>query len=219
MQQGIDPRQTYRVYNLDKEEITLTGKGTDPKWARAAVLTDFLYPWEDDAPTGTTFKALHNTNWLYGLFNVRTENLIVYRVHNEKSAILLSDRVEIFLKKDDRLSPYYCLEIDPAGRVYDYKAQYHRVFNTDWSWPPDQLHIKTSMSQEGYTVELAIHKDSLLALGVLQSNSIAAGLYRAACTDIRHNKATMKWISWVKPDSTEPDFHIASSFGTLLLNS
>ena len=197
--------------------IILTGRGEDEQWSKAVSLSDFIYPWERETPSCTTFKALHSREWLYCLFFVRVHNVKVYRIADKKPEIIKSDRVEIFFKKDDQLSPYYCLEVDPLARVYDYEAHYHRNFNTAWSWPEGQLHVKASRNSDGYSVEMAIHKDSLRSLGLLQNNVLLAGLYRAECVSIQGSTSTMKWISWINPDSPTPDFHIASSFGVLQL--
>lgn len=210
-------KKSYWVKSLGNEAIVLTGQGIDERWSKAVPLSEFVYPWQDETPSCTTFKALHNHEWLYCYFFVRVKDVKVYRIADKKSEIIKSDRVEIFFKKDDRLSPYYCLEVDPLARVYDYEARYHRQFNTDWSWPKGQLLVKASRSNTGYSVEMAIHKDSLTALGILQNNVIAAGLYRAECVSIQGSTSTMKWISWIMPDSATPDFHIPSSFGLLKL--
>jgi hypothetical protein len=210
--------KTYRVKKIT-EEFIVNGNGDHPFWTSAPGLSDFMYPWEECRASCTTFKALHARNWLYCLFTVRAEDIKVYRKANNKPEILKSDRVEIFFKQDDKLSPYYCIEVDPMARVYDYEATYHRKFNTNWSWPSNYLIARASHNAEGYVVELAIHKDSLVNLGIMKGNKIAAGLYRAECVAIHGNDAEMRWISWVKPDSKTPDFHIPSSFGVLDLEN
>jgi hypothetical protein len=73
------------------------------------------------------------------------------------------------------------------------------------------------LRKEGYTVELAFSKKSLRALGLLTDNRLLAGLYRGNCVALNGKAATLKWISWVKPDSKTPEFHIPSSFGVLML--
>lgn len=215
----LEGLKTYRVKNIQHQELEISGAGADPHWGKATELADFTYPWEKKNASCTTFKALHSTNWLFCLFKVRAANVNVFERTHEKSEILKSDRVELFLKKDNHLSTYYCLEIDPLARVYDYEAHYHRNFNTDWSWPSGQLLIKTGRDNDGYTVEVAIHKNSLCSLGLLHGDVIEAGLYRAECAAIQEDRAEMKWISWIKPDSATPDFHIASSFGVLQLEN
>jgi len=209
--------KTYTVKKIESGELVVTGKGDSPSWKKGTALSDFEYPWEGKKSTTTSFKALHDSEWFYCLFDVHDPDVKVYVVNNNKLEVINSDRVEIFFKKDDRLLPYFCLELDPNGRVLDYEAQYHRNFNPEWSWPSGQLTVKASRTKEGYKVEIAIRKESLRQLGLLQGNTLQAGLYRAECTSLEGDKATMSWISWIKPNSETPDFHISSSFGRLIL--
>ena len=73
------------------------------------------------------------------------------------------------------------------------------------------------MCIRGSTLEFALSKKSLKKFGLLKRNKIQAGLYRGECIELKDGKAEFKWISWVKPDSKTPDFHIPSSFGLLVL--
>lgn len=200
-----------------KNEILVSGKGDDPLWKEANELSTFVYPWEKENPPFTSFKALHNEGWLYCVFSVKDENIFTYVEKKDKTDVLNSDRVEIFFRQEDSTSPYYCLEMDPLGRVYDCQAEFTKKFNPAWSWPAGHLIIKTSRTKEGYIVEIAISKSSLHTLGLLRGKILRAGLYRAECIKLVGNQATMKWISWVRPQSTTPDFHIPSSFGVLTL--
>lgn len=208
--------KTYPVKKIT-EEIRISGKGDDPLWGNAFALSDFTYPWEAEIPQHTKFKALHNDVWLYFFFDVMDDQIKIHIDKNEKTEVAASCRAEIFFKKDDRLSPYYCLEIDPLARVLDYKAQFHRQFDMTWSWPSGHLVVKSKRRKNGYSVEFAISKESLQELGLLKNNQLQTGLYRADCIEQNENAAIFKWISWVKPDSKTPDFHIPSSFGVLQL--
>ncbi len=211
-----EPTKTYPVKKISGA-IALTGKGDDPRWKQASELTDFSYPWEKEKPPTTKFKALHNDSWLYCLFDVTDDHIILATDPNDKSAVASSTRSEIFFRIDDRLAPYYCLELDPRGRVLDYQANYYRKFNSNWSWPKGHLIIKTAKGKHGYTIEFAISKESLRNLGLLKNKTLQAGLFRADCMEAGSSDANFKWASWVKPDSKTPDFHIPSSFGVLLL--
>lgn len=211
--------KTYHVKRTS-EDITITGKGDAPQWAGASVLSDFSYPWEDgqQQPSPTAFKALHNERWLYCLFVVQDNNVNIYTDKHEKREVVWSDRAEIFFKIDDQLTPYYCLELDPSGRILDYIGEHYRKFDFQWRWPAGGLIVKTHLTSQGYTIELAISKQSLTSLGLLKDNTLQAGLYRADCISLNGKDAKFKWISWIKPKSETPDFHIASSFGSLKLD-
>lgn len=164
-----------------------------------------------------SFKALHGERWIYFLFDVNDPRIHVEVDTNNKLEVIDSSRVEIFFRKDERLSPYYCLELDATGRVLDYCGHYHRRFDFDWTWPSDSMVVKARNYTGGYTVEAAVSKDSLKALGLLSAKSphLQAGLFRAECTHTVAPRDHMRWISWVRPDSASPDFHIPSAFGVL----
>ncbi len=218
---GTPPLSGDRIKSYTVRKITrrlaLTGKGDDPEWQQASLLTDFHLPWEAGDPHPTAFRALHDENRVYCLFTITDPDVHNTVRTNDKQEVAESSRAEIFFKADDALNPYYCLEIDPLGRVLDYQAFFHRNFNFAWSWPKEQLVITTSANTDGYTIEIAIGKTSLEELGLLRNKILQAGLYRADCTPREEQEPDFKWISWVNPSSGTPDFHIPSSFGLLHL--
>jgi len=215
--QCVEPdKESYPVKPV-AETISITGKGDDPLWKNAVELSDFIYPWEDADPSFTSFKALHNNEWLYCLFNIEDDEVLIYTDRNEETDALNSDRAEIFFKTRATTLPYYCLEIDPVPRVFDSKGQFQKQIDREWDWPKDQLIVRSARSENGYSIEIAISKQSLATLDLIRGNRIEAGLYRAECVHLDGRKATFRWVSWIKPDSETPDFHIPSSFGTLIL--
>ena len=115
------------------------------------------------------------------------------------------------------MDPYYCLELDADGRALDYNAAYYRKMNYPWSWPEGQLKVKASRVRDGYIVEFAISIQSLKDLGLLQNNRLQAGLFRAERKGMINGRADLRWISWIRPRSDHPDFHIPSAFGALVL--
>ena len=209
--------QTYSVKKTAPGSIVTDGINDDKAWATANVLTHFIYPWETTTAPATSFAALWDGQWLYCLFAVEDDSINIYRIKNEKRETGASDRVEIFFKADDTMQPYYCLEMDAAGRVLDYSAAYYRKMHYEWGWPKEQLMIKASLTKDGYTLEAAISISSLKQLDLLKDNRLQAGLFRAECTGIVNGRANLKWISWIDPKSVQPDFHIPAAFGTLVL--
>ena len=181
----------------------------------ADALSDFSYPWERDvnAPP-LIFKAVHDNQWLHFLFCVKDFNIKIHVDKNEKEEVVHGDRVEIFFSKDEALSSYYCLEIDPLGRVYDYHASHYRKFDSRWHWPKGHLGVRAEYYETGYNVSGMISIHSLEDYGLLKNKNIHCGLYRGKCLEVNLKNEKMKWISWVSPDSVTPDFHIPSSFGT-----
>lgn len=209
--------KTYKVKKV-KQEIQLTGEGTDIVWQTANVLTDFSYPWRTETAPQTTFRALYTDSHLYFLYRAIDEEIITKeRGLGEKDAAD-SDRVEIFFKADDRMNPYYALEMDAIGRVLDTQARFHRKIDYSWNWPKEHLLLKATTDEEGYWVEGSISFESLRQLGMYKDNNILkAGLYRGEYVTQTDGTIITKWISWVMPDSEKPDFHIPSSFGILKL--
>lgn len=207
----------YNVRRIKKETPNVDSWNIHKNWNDAEALTDFAYPWDTEQAPHTSFRALHDASWIYFLFEAADENVIIHVSTNDKWEVVSSDRVEIFFRSNEEMSPYYCLEIDPKGRVLDYEATFHRQFNYPWTWPKGHLKIEATEITGGYKVQFAISKQAMGDLGLLKGNWIEAGLYRANCVQAIDAQAHMKWISWVHPDSTTPDFHIPSSFGTLRL--
>jgi hypothetical protein len=199
------------TYNANKIKHSLN-------WDDAFVLTGFSYPWSLQPPPEMTFRALWDDARFYFRFDVKTMSVLTYAHNNNKMEVVDSDRVELFFKCDDRLDPYYCLEIDPLGRVLDYRASYYRKFDYEWQWPGDnQLQIKSNFTESGYIVEGSLTMASLRELNLLNNNQLQAGLFRGECLKIRDPQSSFAWISWVKPESVRPDFHIPSSFGVINL--
>lgn len=210
--------KTYSIKKIEGQEILINGKGDSEQWKNAIGISDFTYPWEKETPPLTSFKAMHSKDWLYLLYNVKDENVQVLVKSNAKIEVIYSDRVEIFFRKDETMSPYYGLELDPHGRVYDYEATFHRQFNDQWTWPAGHLKVMAHLTKDGYAVEVAISKESLKQLGLMKGNKLEAGLFRGNCIEMIEGKdSKIKWISWVRPDSVTPNFHIPSAFGLLVL--
>jgi hypothetical protein len=214
---GSVQAQTYVVKKIPNNVMQITGKGENKAWNKANVLTDFSFPWEMEKAPATSFSALWDGEWLYCLYHVQDDSVITLVNKNDKIEVGASDRVEIFMARDSAMTPYYCLEMDATGRVLDYRASYYRKMDYTWQWPHKQFIIKTATSNNGYIVEIAISIQSLKDLGLLQNNHLLAGLFRAEGKSIRNGKADLRWISWIKPNSVNPDFHIYSAFGTLVL--
>ena len=114
------------------------------------------------------------------------------------------------------MNPYYCLEMDPKGRVLDYEAHYYRDFNREWTWPHD-LNIQVDINKKGYSLEGQIALKTLEDLGLLKKHTIEAGVYRGHCTKIIDDKGHITWMTWVNPGTASPDFHVPSSFGVFKL--
>jgi hypothetical protein len=216
--------QKPKVYEAKRLEpgqaIAIDGRGDDPAWQSAKVLTDFSFPWSGRTPPATEFRALWDERRLYFLFDVADDDVVLGDGADAKEKVIGSDRVEIFFSTGPELNPYYALEIDPRGEVLDYEARYHRRMN--WAWSCEGLTVGASRTDSGYLVEGSIPRSTLEKLGCLHQDEdgwrLRAGLYRA---EFRHDPAggpvIEDWMSWVDPQVPAPDFHVPTSFGEIRL--
>ncbi|MBD0833330.1 sugar-binding protein [Aestuariibaculum sediminum] len=207
----------YFVKSINKQELKLDGTGNHALWDQANVLTDFSSPWDTSDVKKIEFKALYNETHLLVCFKVFDEAVYLDLKGDNWQNIANSDRVELFFRKDENLSPYYCLEIDPSPRVLDFIAYPNRNFDYSWRWPDKHLLVKSNIEQAYFAVEKAISLESLKQLGLLKSGKLEVGVYRA-----KYNKSTLglmepTWITWVNPNTETPNFHVASSFGEFIL--
>lgn len=181
-------------------------------WNEIEKLNDFSYPWLKERSPKTEFRAYYDEKHLHFRFDAWGPQPLIFVNNNNKLEVTQSERVEIFFRSNEKMHPYYVLEIDPHGRVLDYKANLYRDFDRNWHWP-ENLFIQTKIKKENYYVKGKISLSILNQLDLLKNNQIQAGLYRGHCTKIIDEKASIKWISWIDPKTQEPDFHVSSSFG------
>lgn len=201
--------KTYSAYKI-KDSLN---------WDEAMLLSDFTYPWSSDPSPAMTFRALWDDDRFYFRFDVESGIVRTFVQDNNKMEVVNSDRVEIFFRPNARLDPYYCLEMDSLSRVLDYRASFYRIFEYEWQWPgKNQLRVKSTKTESGYMVEGSITLASLRDLDLLNNDELQAGLFRGECLETGDTQSSFSWISWVKPDSDRPDFHIPSSFGVIKLN-
>ncbi|WP_108423626.1 carbohydrate-binding family 9-like protein [Flagellimonas amoyensis] len=189
-------------------------------WESLPALTDFKQPWNTRPIQKTEFKACHDKEWLYLRYRVEDSAVHVQKVSGHKMEVVHGDRVEIFFQVDAKLNTYYCLEVDPDGRILDYTATFYREFDYEWSWPKGHLSAKAVRTESGYGVELKVSLESLKNLDILKNGVIGAGIYRGDCQNLGHfpdTESEFVWITWVDPKLQEPDFHVPSSFGRLKL--
>ncbi|MTC42683.1 endoxylanase [Providencia sp. wls1921] len=186
-------------------------------WEQAEVLTDFTYPWENETPPKTDFRALWSDNALYFRFIADDKDIQLGKDADKDQAVLDSDRVELFFATSPELKPYYTAEMDPSGRTFDAKANFYREVDPSWNW--QTLKTVGQITPEGYVLTGKIDLDEFTKLNLWQDNdkktlmcAILRGEFSAG-----EPKQVRKWISWIKPDSVKPDFHIPSAFGSCKL--
>ena len=207
----------YQVILLAKNQKINTAILDAAFWGKANCLTDFSSPWKNDPLSKIEFRALYDLDNLYFNFRVFDTDIYIDQKDDSVDSIGNSDRVELFFRTNDALNPYYCLEMDTAARIMDFEAKPNKDFDFNWNWPKDDLEVKASRQEDSFTVEGRISLASLKALNLIQDNSIETGVFRAKFSKDEKQNYQPTWISWVNPNTPEPNFHIASSFGKFIL--
>jgi len=206
-----------KKYFIHKTEDSIESENV---WEKSNLLQDFSLPWKSEKPQETYFRALYDDKHLYLRYDVKDKGILIYSKSGNKDDIINSDRVEIFFRKNEKLDQYYCLEINPNGKVLDYSAEYYRKFDLTWSWPKKHLFVTGNLCLEGYRVDVKISLESLRSLDLLHDNTIEVGIFRGDCIELpaeNEKEAKIKWISWIDPKTETPDFHVPSAFGILEL--
>lgn len=208
--------KTYSVMKIDEPGFDYAN---DPNadWSLASINTDFLYPWRDDNPPPTVFRALHDENHFYFRYDVVDSKIYTDNRTDKETDVMNSDRVEIFFLSNQKMDPYYCIEIDADGQLFDYEARYYRQNDFNWNWPKEHIQITSFTKKNGYGISGKISLAYLRKIQALQEKTMHLGLFRADVVGEENNEPIFKWISWVSPDTEEPDFHVPSAFGKFTL--
>lgn len=207
----------YQVVLIDKNQKSRNDFSVIFSWEKANCLTDFSSPWKNDPISKIEFRALWDLENLYFKFTVFDNDVYIDQKDDSFDSIGNSDRVELFFRSNDALNPYYCLEMDTAARIMDFQAKPNWDFDFNWKWPKGDLKVIASKVENSFTVEGRISIASLTELNLIQNNCIEAGVYRAKFSKDENQNYKPTWISWVDPNTPEPNFHIASSFGKFIL--
>ncbi len=182
-------------------------RAESPDFSQAELLSDFTFPWIDRSPPRTEFRAVHDGGHFHFQFEVDDEDIVL-------GETIDSDRVEIFIAIDDQLSPYYGFEMDPGGGVLDYKAVFHRQFDFDWTLP--EWKTGGELFDGGYRVTGSVPLAILESLGCLRDGRMMAGAYRAEFSRGADGEVIQDWMSWIDPETLQPDFHVPTSLGTFV---
>ncbi|MDO5566157.1 MAG: carbohydrate-binding family 9-like protein [Planctomycetia bacterium] len=196
------------------------GTSTAELWRNVPVFDQFALYWNrDEALPYTSVQLFHNDRQLAFRFVAHENDTVVLDSPlKDKMDVIQECRVEIFMQAEPDMARYYCLEMDPKGRVLDYQASYYRTFQRQWQCP--KLQLLGRKTPDGYEVEGTLELDILRQLGILAAdNTMRAGLYRAAFRHGTDGNVIQRWISWINPNTPEPDFHVPTSLGTLRLQN
>ncbi len=215
--QHVPVQNVYRVEMIN-EHINIDGWPDESVWKRAVKLEAFQYPWQSVVAPRTEFRALYDESYLYFSFLAIDDDVIApEHLRDKDTNVLASDRVELFFRSDELRKPYYSLEMDSKGRIYDSEGIFYESVDGQWNYPSDDLIFKSKVVEDGYHVEGKISLASLRRLNVLKDSEILAGVYRGEYKHLSDGTVAVSWISWVIPPSERPDFHIPSSLGKMVL--
>ncbi|HUQ67719.1 MAG TPA: carbohydrate-binding family 9-like protein [Flavitalea sp.] len=205
----------YRVKYLTNSKIKVDGRLKESDWKKCKRITNFVSPWKNVPLESTVFRAAYDERNFYFAFEV-TDNKIITSPKKEEIAATEADRVELFFSHDTSMIPYYCFEMAPNELVYDYKAQFHRQFFAEWR--AAGVTVKACISKNKYVIE-GVMPLSLIAqingtTSSLRGTSVLAGVFRADKDIVSSSEDDFTWISWIRPNADQPDFHIPSALGT-----
>lgn len=198
------------------QTIVVDGLLNDPVWDTVSPLDIIHSPWSERPARKTVFKAIASRERFYFSFVADDDEITLHEPFADEIGVDHEDRVEIFFSCDKQLRDYYCLEIDPRGRVHDYRARYYREFDHEWGF--ETLAVAASCDAEQYVVEAAIDLGELRRLGLAQSEWIV-GLYRAELRHDEHKITDYHWTCWVDPLTQSPEFHVPTSFGRFVIHA
>lgn len=186
-------------------------------WEDKILIHQLYDPWRQVHPKKTSFAAIHDDQAVYFYFEVTVDGYHAQQIADHRQEVAQSDRVELFFKRDDRMQPYYCLEVDYLGRCFDYRADFHRQMDYDFHWPKG-WNASVRYFPQRYQVLLKIEKTLLSQWNLLQEKKLQVGVFQATYFQAPdQNEMHTYWYSWVDPGTPQPDFHVPSAFGVLQL--
>ena len=205
--------KNYKVNFIRENSLNLTGRADSPQWKKANMLSNFVSAWDNEPVKKIEFKSLRNDKYLFFCFKVHDSEIHIDNKDDSVESIGNSDRVELFFRTNERLNPYYCLEIDPTPRIMDFIAYPNKNFNFNWNWPKKDILVKSQIVNDYFIVEGQISMASLKEFNLVKNNKIEAGIYRAKFNKQENLTFEPTWISWVNPNTETPNFHTPTSFG------
>lgn len=215
--QEINKTLCYQVKKIKSVKQGSTEMPIKLPWEKATEYTHFCYPWRNDVPPKTSFRALWDDENIYFCYEVEDFNVFDFQSSGTEADVEKSDRVEIFFLTNGSMEKYYCLEFSARGLLLDYEASYYRKFYSEWDWPANHLKYQASVLKNGYKVLGSFSLQSLKDLNILKQNELYIGLFRANVTTMVEEEPTFRWISWIDPKVPDPDFHVPSAFGKMTL--
>lgn len=196
--------------------VRVDGRLTETCYQSHPPLTNFVVAGEPTArPQLTKAWLFWHPDRLVFAFDVTDAQIVAAPESSREHDVDGQDRVELFLWSGRINDTYYCLEVGARGAVHDYAARFYRQFDDEWS--PARMKVAVAPTLSGYGVEAELPRAAVEAAGFkLQAGeAFHCGLFRADFQPEQPGRPT--WICWVDARGPEPDFHVAGSFGKVLL--
>ena len=160
----------------------------------------------------TTFECRADADRVYFSFNVWDDNVTAAPVGEPERTLEAYDRVEVFFAATADLSKPYCgIEIDPYGRVLDYRGNYGK--GLDYSWNVRTLKVSTRIVEGGYLVKGSIAITELAEFEIDLRNCWF-GAFRA---DYAPGGRLIDWYSFRPSDGRPANFHQPNMFAPAAL--
>ena len=198
-------------------QIKVDGKLDEACYQAPPTVEKFLVAGQpDQRPPKTKAWLFWQSDRLIFAFECEDADIVAAPPSGNEHDVDGQDRVELFLWSGRADDTYACLEIGAAGAVHDYRARFYRRFDDAWS--PAGWEYAVSRMPGGYRVEGVLPRSALETLGfqLRLGAPWRAGLFRADFSS-RRAKSEPTWITWVDAKGPQPDFHVAQSFGEIVL--
>lgn len=167
---------------------------------QSASINGLHAPW-DGLEDNTAFRCFSDADWFYFVYEVQDNTITVKEDFQTESDVEPEDRIEIFFVEKPEMDVYYAAEIDPAGRVLDYRGEYYRKI--DYGWNFKTLETLAKIGDNSYIVSGRVRKTELREMGMDLEHGFRMGVFRADFTP----QGNVNWYSAVPSEDKSPDFH------------
>ena len=177
---------------LHAQQITEIGQGFETHCFQA--------PW-DGLSNSNRFCCHSTAERFFFSYEVTDSTLTLTEPFRSEADVEPEDRIEIFFCPTADMKEYYCAEIDPKGRVLDYRANYYR--RLDYSWNFSSLEVHAQLTPWGYRIGCSVLRSELEKLGL----DLNGGFWMGVFQDDFRPDGSVHWYSLIPTKDTVPDFH------------
>jgi hypothetical protein len=197
-------------------EARIDGRLDEPCYQGTPALSNFVVAGAPGfGPQPTRAWLFWQPERLVFAFEVTDAQVVAAPESGREHDVDAQDRVEVFLWSGRAGDTYYCVEVGARGAVHHYAARFYRRF--DDAWHPPGSKVAAASTPGGYCVEVELPRNALESAGfrLRSGETLRCGLFRADFQPDQLDRPT--WICWVDAHGPKPDFHVAGSFGRIVL--